>query len=76
MKKYLMVNEYMLDKVLYKIRETIDIVKFDDTKILIDIDDKYPHHIILKNVIMLITYVIKDDAKFYQPIFLEAAWYN
>ena len=35
--KYLMVNDYMLDKVLDKIKETIDISKFDATKILTDL---------------------------------------
>ena len=34
-KKYLMVNDYMLDKLLGKIKETIGIVKFYDTKISI-----------------------------------------
>ena len=74
--KYLMVNDYMLNKVLDKIKETIDIVKFDDTKILIDTDDKLPDYITFKNVVILITYVIKDDAKFYTQIFLEEALYN
>ena len=31
-----MVNDYILDKVSGKIKETIGIGKFDDTKILID----------------------------------------
>ena len=35
-KKYLIVNDYILDKVLDKIKETIGIAKFDDTKVLID----------------------------------------
>ena len=74
--KYLMVNDYMLNKVLDKIKETIDIVKFDYTKILIDTDDKLPDYITFKNVVILITYVIKDDAKFYTQIFLEEALYN
>ena len=30
-KKYLMFNDYIVDKVLDKIKETIDIVKLDDT---------------------------------------------
>ena len=38
-KKYLMVNDYMLDKLLEKVTETIDISKFIDTKILIVLDD-------------------------------------
>ena len=35
-----MVHDYMLDKVSDKIKEIIAIEKFDDTKILIDADDK------------------------------------
>ena len=37
-----MVNDYMLDKVLDKIKEIIDIVKFDYTKNLINADYKMP----------------------------------
>ena len=33
-RKYLMVNDYMLDKVSVKMKETIGIAKFDDAKIL------------------------------------------
>ena len=43
-----MVNDYMLDKVLDKIIETIGTAKFDDTKILIDSVDKLPDFINLK----------------------------
>ena len=50
-KKYLMVDDYMLNKVLDKI------------KILIDADDKLPD-ITLKNVVILMTCVIKDGNKF------------
>ena len=59
-----MVDDYMLDKVLDKIKETIGIKTFDKTKILIDTDDKLPNDITLKNVVILITCVIKDDGKF------------
>ena len=52
----------MLDKVLDKIKEIIGIEKFDDTKILID---KLPNEITLKNVVILIACVIKDDSKLY-----------
>ena len=52
----------MLDKVLDKIKEIIGIEKFDDTKILID---KLPNKITLKNVVILIACVIKDDSKLY-----------
>ena len=44
-KKYLMVNDYMPDKVLEKINEATGIVKIDDTKILIDTNDKLPDYI-------------------------------
>ena len=49
-----MVDDYMLDKVLNKIKNITDIEKFDDTKILIDTDDKLPDDITLKNVITLV----------------------
>ena len=62
-KKYLMVDDYMLNKVLENIKETEGTVKIDDTKILIDINDKLTDYIILKSVVILITCVIKDDAK-------------
>ena len=71
-----MVNEYMLDKVFDKIKVTIGIVKLDDTKIVIDTDDKLSNYITSKNVVILITCVIKDDAKFYPQIFLEEALYT
>ena len=66
-----MVNDYFLDKVLDKIKETIGIVKFDDTKILIDTDDNLPDYITLKNVVILITFVVEDNAKFCPQIFLK-----
>ena len=56
-----MIYDYMLDKVLDKIKETIGIVKLDDTKILIDTNDKWPDYSTLKNVVILMTCVIKDD---------------
>ena len=56
----------MLDKVLGKIKETIGIIKFDDTKILIDTDDKLPGYITLENVVILITCIIKHDGKTYR----------
>ena len=72
----MIVNDYIPDKVSDKIKETILIVKFNDTKILIDKDDKLPDYITSKNVVILITCVIRDDAKFYLRIFLEEALYN
>ena len=62
----------MLDKVLDKIKETIGIIKFDVTKILIDTDEKLPEYITLSNFVMLMTWgVVEDDSKFYPQIFLE-----
>ena len=66
----------MLDKALHKIKETIGIVKFVDSKIFIDTGDKFPDYITLKNVVILITFIIKDHGKFYPQIFLEEALYN
>ena len=63
----------MLDKVLDKIQEIIDIEKFDNAKIFIDTDDKQLGDITFKNVAILITCVLKDDGKFYPPLFLEEA---
>ena len=82
-KKYLMVVVYMLnkDKIrqdqirLDKIKELKGIEKFDDTKILIDTNDKLPDNIILKNVIKFMKCVVKDDGKFYPQRFLEEALY-
>ena len=59
-KNYLMVDDYMLDKVLDKIREMIGIEKFDNIKILIDTHDKLPNNITLKNALISIICVIKD----------------
>ena len=72
-KKHLMVNDYMLDKVLGKIAEMKGIEKFDNTKIFIDADDKLSNDIIFKNIVILITCVITDDNKFYLQLLLEEA---
>ena len=72
-KKYLMIDDYILDKVLDKIKEIIGIGKSDDTKILIESDDKLSSYITLKNVMILITCVVKDGDKFYLQIFLQKA---
>ena len=52
-RKKLMANDYILYKVLDKIKETIGIVKFDDTKTSIDVDDKLLDYITLNNVLAL-----------------------
>ena len=64
----MIVNDYMPQKVLDKLKEPIGIVKFGDTKILIDADDKLPDCITSKNLVTLITCIIKDDGKFYPLI--------
>ena len=69
-----MVNDYIQDKVSYKVKETIGIVKFDETKFLIDTDDKFLDFITLKNVVILIRYIMKDDGESYPRIFLEGAF--
>ena len=71
-----MVDDYMLDKVLDKIKEITDIAHFDDNKILIDTDDKFPDDVSLKNLVILITCAIKDDGKFYSQLFLQEAVYD
>ena len=48
-----------------KIKEVIGIIKFDDTKILIDTNNKLEENITLKNIEILITCTIKDEGKFY-----------
>ena len=64
-----MVDDYMLNKVLNRIKETIGIEKFDNTKVLINADDKSLDDITLKKV------VIKDNNKFYPQLFLKHVLY-
>ena len=68
-KKYLMADEYVLDKVLDNIKEIIGIEKFDDTEILMNTDDKLTNDITFKNVVILVTCVIKGDDKFHLQLF-------
>ena len=68
-----MAEDYTFNKVLDKFKEIIRIEKFDDTKILIETDDKLPDDITFKNVAIIITCVIKDIDKFCQQLFLEEA---
>ena len=72
-KEYLIIDDYRLDKVWDKIKEIISIDKFDNAKILIDTDDKFPDYITFKNVVILIACAIRDHGKFYPQIFLEEA---
>ena len=69
-KKYLIVDDFTLDRTLDKIKRK-DIEKLDDTKILIDTDDKLPDDITLKNAVILMTCVIKDGNKFYPQLFFK-----
>ena len=72
-KKYLIIDESVLDKVSYKFKNIMDIEKLHDTKNLIETDDKLPNDITLKNVKTLITCVTKNGDKLYSQIFLEKA---
>ena len=69
-KKYFMIDDYVLDKVLEKIEEIIGNEKFGDGKKLIDTDDKLLDDITLKVVVTLMTCVIKNGGKFYPQLFL------
>ena len=71
-KKYLIVDDFMLDKVLNKIREIISIEKFDNTKILIDTDDELPDDIAL----MLMKYVVKGGNNFYLQLFQKKYYHK
>ena len=43
--------------------------KREDTKILIDTDDKFSDYITLRNVLVIMPSVVKDDGKFYLQLF-------
>ena len=64
-KKYLMVKDYVIDKVLDRTSKIIGIEKFDNIKILIDRDDILSSDITFKNTVVLMTSAIKDYGKFY-----------
>ena len=68
--KYLLVDDYMLRKVLEKIKEILGIEKYDDINILID-TRWIVRRFYCKNVVILITCVVKDNGKFCAQIFLE-----
>ena len=61
-KKYLMVDDHTLGRVLNKIKR-IGTEKLDDIRILIDTDDKLPDDIILKTTVISMICVIKDSDK-------------
>lgn len=58
------------------IKEIIGNEKCDGTNILIDTDDKLLNYITLKNVVIIMTSVVRDDGKFYSQLFLEKALYD
>ena len=62
-------NDYILDGVLDKIKLIIAIEKFDDNKIVTKADKKFTDEITMKNVVILIACVIKDDDKCYPQLF-------
>ena len=62
-------HDHMLDKVFDKIEELVGIEIFDDTKVLIGINDKLPDDITLKDVVILMTCFIKYGDKFIQNYF-------
>ena len=68
-----MIDYYILGGVLDKIKMIIVIEKLDDTEILIDSDNRLTNEVSLKNVMILISFVIKDADKFYPQLFLEEA---
>ena len=56
-----MFGDYMLNKLLDKVKEIIGIEQFDNTNILINTDDKLSDDITLKKVVILMTsYVINN----------------
>ena len=57
-------------------KKTIGIEKFDVTKILIDTNDKLHDDVTFKNMVISMTYVIKDDDKFYRQTFLEETLFD
>ena len=63
-----MADDYILHKVLDKIKRK-DIEKLDDTKILIDTDDKLLSDITLEDVLILMTCIIKDGDNFINNYF-------
>ena len=60
------------DKVLDRIKEIIGTEKCDDTK-TVDTDDKFPDDVIVKNVVILMKCVVKDDGKFHPQLSFEEA---
>ena len=56
-----------------KNKKIIGIEKFDNTKMLIDTDDKLPEDITLKIVVIFMTSVKKDNGNMYPQLILQEA---
>ena len=65
-KEYLIVDYYKLDKALDKIKEIIGTEIFDDTKLWVNMDDTLPEDITLKNIVILMNFIINAGNKFCQ----------
>ena len=68
-----MFDDFILNRVLDKIKEIISIEMFHETTIMIVTGDKLTDDTPFKNAVILITCVIKDDGKCYPQMFLEEA---
>ena len=66
----------MIFWIKYYTRLKTGIEKFDDTKTLINTDGRLPDNITLANVLILITWVMKDDGKFYPQLFWDRTLYD
>ena len=66
----------MLERVLDKIVGTSKIEKFDDTRILVGIDNILSDNIPFKNVVIKMASVVKDGDAFYPQLFLEGELFN
>ena len=66
-KRYLILDDSILDQVSEKIKKVI--ATEYDTKLLINTDDKLADENTLENVVILVTCIIKDDGKFNPQIF-------
>ena len=64
---------YTPDKVLDKIKEITGNEKFNDTKSLIDMRGELPVHNTFINVLILMTFFIKDGVVFYPKLVSEKA---
>ena len=66
----------MIFWIKYYTRLKTGIEKFDDTKTLINTDGRLPDNTTLTNVLILITWVMKDDGKFYPQLFWDRTLYD